>query len=686
MLSDGVSPDRFTFRVHHDDVDDTSMTYGTRHMDKKTHSKGDESNAAVPAASSQDPHEDAAAVAAPAAAPQPATSEPPKEKRGIQVLISFSSEQAETLIREDVLHRLFARFGAVLDCVVKGHSSSPNYHPYHHSGGHHGDAGPRDAAQSGYGFVIFEHEEDAQRCLEHFQSPAAAEAAAAAAANGDATQTTDAPTVTPTLRLTDELTGLSVACELRIAKPRAPVHGHAAHRHGRRGPSGFGSGNVSRSTSTSPRAQRPTSGNLTGHLHGLAPDAAGGAHLYASNAAVYNTPPHGGSAVPLYGQPQQLLMMQGFMQYTGSEFYSPSPSVSRTQSVQSNYSSRSTSPRLSMSNGPNGSSVGTPQQAAYGGAGSPRTGSPRLSGMMHMGNVVYHTPQHAPGPASGGGSGGVYMMTPPSGYVQSISSLNSSRSTSPRLAPYSGGGAAGGGPGGAVYVSPAPYYSEGAYLQSLAMAPQSAYGTAQNAQPSQLQYSSPRASPPTVSHGGGPHAAGHSGGLPSILAANIPAELQGSVSLAHQQHHQPQAQHFDQAHGHVGYGYAPAGYASYDSAPQGQPSAPQGHSVYVDGGGASSNAAGGAYYVPMMPPLPPPLPMPMTMSVPMHLPPPHSMSAGPPPMQPLPAPYVGGGGGGSGGYAQQSSGGYYDAAHHPSHQSHQSHQSSPRFHPGHPGQ
>lgn len=658
------------------------MTYGTRHMDKKTHSKGDEGGHSVPTAASQDPHEDAAAAAAPAPVPAtaPQPSEPPKEKRGIQVLISFSSEQTETLIREDLLHRLFSRFGAVLDCVVKGHSSSPNYHPYHHSGGHHGDAGPREAAaaQSGYGFVIFEREEDAQRCLEHFQPPAAAEAAAA---SGEAPQPVDAsaaPTVTPTVRLTDELTGLSVACELRIAKPRAPVHGHAAHRHGRRGPSGYGSGNVSRSTSTSPRAQRPTSGNLTGHLHGLAPDAAagtGGAHLYGPSAAMYNTPPHGGSgAVPMYGQPQQLLMMQGFMQYTGSEFYSPSPSVSRTQSVQSNYSSRSNSPRLSMSNGPNGSSVGTPQQqAAYGGTGSPRTGSPRLSGMMHMGNVVYHTPQHAPGSASGGGSGGVYMMTPPSAYVQSISSLNSSRSTSPRLAPYSGGSA----PGSAVYVSPAPYYSDGAYLQSLAapaMAPQSAYGAAQNApQQAQLQYSSPRASPPTVPHGGGSHAAGHGGGLPSILAANIPAELQGSVSLAH---HQPQAQHFDQAHGHVGYGYAPNGYASYDSAPQGQPSAPQGHSVYVDGGGAGGSAAGGAYYVPMMPPLPPPLPMPIT--VPMHLPPPHSMSAGPPPMQPLPAPYVG-----SGGYAQQSSGGYYDAAPHPSHQSHQS---SPRYHPGHPGQ
>lgn len=683
------------------------MTYGTRHMDKKAHPKSDESSQAVPAAPSQDPHED---TAAPAASAQPAASEPPKEKRGIQVLISFSSEQTETLIREDLLYRLFSRFGSVLDCVVKGHSSSPNYHPYHHGGGgHHGDVGTRDAAapaQSGYGFVIFEHEEDAQRCLEHFQPPAAAEAAAA---SGDAAQTTDAsatavtPTVTPTVRLTDELTGLSVACELRIAKPRAPAHGHVAHRHGRRGPSGFGngSGNVSRSTSTSPRAQRPTSGNLTGHLHGLAPDAtagSGGAHLYASNAAVYNTPPHGGSsgAVPMYGQPQQLLMMQGFMQYTGSEFYSPSPSISRTQSIQSNYSSRSTSPRLSMSNGHNaGSSVGTPQQqAAYGGTGSPRTGSPRLSGMMHMGNVVYHTPQHAPGSAPGSG-GGVYMMTPPSAYVQSISSLNSSRSTSPRLAPYSGN-ASGGGPGGAVYVSPAPYYPEGAYLQSLAapvMAPQAAYGSvsAQNApQTSQLQYSSPRASPPTVPHSGGSsHAAshaggGHSSGLPSILAANIPAELQGSVSLAHQQHHQSQSQHFDQSHGHVGYGYAQAGYASYDNAAQAQQSAPQGHSVYIDSGAGANgagSAAGGAYYVPMMPPLPPPLPMPMPMSVPMHLPPPHSMNAGPPPMQPLPAPFVG-----SSGYSQQSTGGYYDAAPAPQHPSHQSHQSSPRYHPGNPGQ
>lgn len=64
-------------RVHHDDVDDTSMTYGTRHNDKRPKDGSD-----LPGgSSSQDAGDDLG----------PSQAAPPK--KDTQVLINFASDQ-----------------------------------------------------------------------------------------------------------------------------------------------------------------------------------------------------------------------------------------------------------------------------------------------------------------------------------------------------------------------------------------------------------------------------------------------------------------------------------------------------------------------------------------------------------------------------------------------------------------
>lgn len=78
------------FRVHHDDVDDTSMTYGTRHNDKKPKDGSD-----IYGSSSQDAGDEPnSSQAAPAPAPP---------KKGTQVLINFASDQVRFHIFSDGL-------------------------------------------------------------------------------------------------------------------------------------------------------------------------------------------------------------------------------------------------------------------------------------------------------------------------------------------------------------------------------------------------------------------------------------------------------------------------------------------------------------------------------------------------------------------------------------------------------